>query len=158
MIEKQSQQRFRQKNGLGNKFATFVSSIPYKNIARIGRVLGTLLCLIDIPHRRIVGRNLKFIYPEMTNHQIKKKSKSIFQNLGITVIEICQMIFFSEDKIKELIRSHFDLSPKEMIRGLRLQRPIYKNTACYGHFGRDEEGFTWELLDKAEALKSDDGL
>ncbi len=64
----------------------------------------------------------------------------------------------SEDKIKDLIQSHFDLSPKEMIRSLDLLRPIYKNTACYGHFGRLEEGFTWERLDKVEALKKDAGL
>jgi len=64
----------------------------------------------------------------------------------------------SEDKIKDLIRSHFDLSPKGMINSLNLLRPIYKNTACYGHFGRTEEEFTWEALDKAEALRSESGL
>jgi len=64
----------------------------------------------------------------------------------------------SENKIKDLIWAHFDLSPKGMIKSLKLLRPIYKNTACYGHFGRIDEGFTWELLDKAEALKKDAGL
>lgn len=64
----------------------------------------------------------------------------------------------SEDKIKELIRAHFDLSPKGMIRSLNLLRPIFKKTACYGHFGRTEEEFTWEKIDKAEALRKDAGL
>lgn len=64
----------------------------------------------------------------------------------------------SEDKIKDLIRSHFDLRPKKMIEVLKLLRPIYKKTACYGHFGRNEEEFTWEKTDKAEALKKDAGL
>jgi S-adenosylmethionine synthetase len=64
----------------------------------------------------------------------------------------------SEDKIKELIRAHFDLKPKMMIETLRLLRPIYKKTAAFGHFGRSEEEFTWEQTDKAEALKSDAGL
>lgn len=64
----------------------------------------------------------------------------------------------SEDKIKDLIRSHFDLRPKKMIEVLKLLRPIYKKTACYGHFGRNEEDFTWEKTDKAEALKKDAGL
>lgn len=64
----------------------------------------------------------------------------------------------SEDKIKELIRAHFDLSPKGMIRSLELSRPIFKKTACYGHFGRTESEFTWERIDKAEALKKDAGL
>ena len=63
-----------------------------------------------------------------------------------------------EDKIKELIRAHFNLHPKQMINTLNLLRPIYKKTACYGHFGREEEEFTWEKTDKAEALKRDAGL
>jgi len=64
----------------------------------------------------------------------------------------------SEDKIKELVRTHFNLSPKEMIQTLNLLRPIYKKTACYGHFGRAEKEFTWERLDKDEALRKDAGL
>lgn len=58
-----------------------------------------------------------------------------------------------EDKIKELIRAHFALKPKAMIKALDLLRPIYRKTACYGHFGRNEKGFTWEKTDKAEALR-----
>jgi len=64
----------------------------------------------------------------------------------------------SEDRIKELIRAHFDLSPKGMIKSLNLLRPIYKKTAAYGHFGRDDSDFTWEKTDKAEILKRDAGL
>ena len=64
----------------------------------------------------------------------------------------------SEDRIKELIRAHFDLSPKGMIKSLNLLRPIYKKTAAYGHFGRDDADFTWEKTDKAEILKRDAGL
>jgi S-adenosylmethionine synthetase len=64
----------------------------------------------------------------------------------------------SEDKIKELIRTHFDLSPKGMIKSLQLLRPIFKKTACYGHFGRTEKEFTWEKLDKVEVLKRDAGI
>lgn len=60
-----------------------------------------------------------------------------------------------EDRIKELIREHFDLQPKGMITSLNLLRPIYQKTACYGHFGRREEEFTWERIDKAEALRKD---
>lgn len=64
----------------------------------------------------------------------------------------------SEDRIKELIRAHFNLTPKGMIRTLDLLRPIYKKTACYGHFGRNEEEFTWEKLDKVDVLRKDAGL
>jgi S-adenosylmethionine synthetase len=63
-----------------------------------------------------------------------------------------------EDKIKELIRSHFELRPKKMIETLDLLRPIYKKTAAYGHFGRTEKEFSWERTDKVEALKKDAGL
>ncbi len=64
----------------------------------------------------------------------------------------------SEDKIKELIHAHFDLAPRGMIKTLDLLRPIYKMTACYGHFGRTEKEFTWERLDKVKFLKRDAGL
>jgi len=64
----------------------------------------------------------------------------------------------SEDKIKEMIRTHFNLSPKGMIEALDLLRPIYRKTACYGHFGRTEKEFTWEKLDKVEALRKDAGI
>lgn len=63
-----------------------------------------------------------------------------------------------EDRIKELIRSHFELSPKKMIHSLDLLKPIYRKTACYGHFGRNGEEFTWEKTDKAEVLRSEAGL
>jgi S-adenosylmethionine synthetase len=64
----------------------------------------------------------------------------------------------SEDKIKELIQAHFDLTPKGMIQALDLLRPIYKKTACYGHFGRTEKEFTWERVDKVEVLRKDAGI
>ncbi len=63
-----------------------------------------------------------------------------------------------EDKIKELVRAHFPLTPKGMIRHLDLLRPIYRKTAAFGHFGRTEPEFTWERTDKAEILKRDAGL
>lgn len=59
----------------------------------------------------------------------------------------------SEEKLKKLILKHFDLTPAGIIRDLKLRRPIYKKTACYGHFGREGEGFSWEEIDKVKALK-----
>lgn len=58
-----------------------------------------------------------------------------------------------DSKIKELILEHFDLRPKAIIQHLDLLRPIYRKTASYGHFGREDVDFTWEKTDKAEALK-----
>ena len=63
-----------------------------------------------------------------------------------------------EDRIKELILSHFTLTPLGMIEHLNLLRPIYKKTAVYGHFGREEEEFTWEKTDIASTLRSEAGL
>jgi S-adenosylmethionine synthetase len=57
------------------------------------------------------------------------------------------------DKIVKLIRKHFDLTPKGIIEKLDLRRPIYKKTAAYGHFGRNDKDFTWETTDMAETLK-----
>jgi S-adenosylmethionine synthetase len=61
-------------------------------------------------------------------------------------------------KIIELVEKHFDLRPGAIIRDLDLRRPIYRKTAAYGHFGRDDHDFTWEKTDKAEALKRDAGV
>ena len=63
-----------------------------------------------------------------------------------------------ESLIGQLVREHFQLTPKGIIESLDLRRPIYHRTAAYGHFGRDNEGFTWELTDKAELLRSEAGL
>ena len=64
----------------------------------------------------------------------------------------------AEDKIKDLIQAHFELTPKRMIHSLDLLRPIYRKTSCYGHFGRTEDEFTWEKTDKASLLRSEAGL
>ena len=58
----------------------------------------------------------------------------------------------SDDRIEQLIREHFDLRPSGLIAMLNLKRPIYQNTAAYGHFGRTEDQFTWERTDRAEIL------
>ncbi len=58
----------------------------------------------------------------------------------------------SDEKLTKLIRENFDLTPNGIIKDLKLRRPIYLKTACYGHFGREEEGFSWEEVDKAKIL------
>ncbi|MGB7025902.1 MAG: methionine adenosyltransferase [Candidatus Acidiferrum sp.] len=64
----------------------------------------------------------------------------------------------SEEKITALIREYFSLTPKAIIETLDLRRPIYKDTAAYGHFGRSGPGFTWERADRADALRKAAGL
>ena len=63
-----------------------------------------------------------------------------------------------ENQIEELVRKNFDMKPSGIISELDLKRPIYKKTAAYGHFGRNEPEFTWEKTDKAETLKQSAGL
>ena len=104
MIEKHIQQPFKEPDRLQGKFATFIASVPHKRIASIGRVLGILVFFITLRHRRIVRRNLKFVYPEWPPERVKKISKRIFQNLGITFLEICQMVCFSSDDILDKVK------------------------------------------------------
>jgi S-adenosylmethionine synthetase len=63
-----------------------------------------------------------------------------------------------EEKIAELVKAHFDLRPAAIIHNLDLRRPIYRQTASYGHFGRPELDLPWEKLDKADVLRADSGL
>ncbi len=63
-----------------------------------------------------------------------------------------------DEKIAQMIKNHFDLRPAAIIRALNLRRPIYRKTAAYGHFGREDEEFTWEKTDKAEQLRQDAGM
>ena len=63
-----------------------------------------------------------------------------------------------EDQIIGLVKKHFDFRPKAIIEKLDLKRPIYKKTAAYGHFGRQDKDFTWEQTDMAEILKKEAGL
>ena len=64
----------------------------------------------------------------------------------------------TDSRIVELVRQHFELKPRGLIQMLDLLRPIYRDTAAYGHFGREEPNFTWEQTDKADALRADAGL
>ena len=64
----------------------------------------------------------------------------------------------SEEKIVAAVRKHFKLTPKWIIETLKLKRPIFRKTAAYGHFGREDPDFTWEKTDMAEALRKECGL
>ncbi len=64
----------------------------------------------------------------------------------------------NDERLSELARKHFPTKPHDILKVLNLRRPIYKKTAAYGHFGRDDEDFTWEKTDKAEILKQEANL
>ena len=63
-----------------------------------------------------------------------------------------------ESRLVELIREHFSLTPKGIMETLKLRRPIYRKTAAYGHFGREDQAFTWEATDKAQELRAAAGV
>ncbi|MFM7842130.1 MAG: methionine adenosyltransferase domain-containing protein, partial [Nitrospira sp.] len=60
--------------------------------------------------------------------------------------------------IDKLVRKHFPMTPRGIIEHLKLRRPVYRATAAYGHFGRNEPGFTWEKTDKARVLAKEAGI
>src|SRR5947199_10145780 len=63
----------------------------------------------------------------------------------------------ADAKFTDLVRENFQLTPRAIIETLKLRRPIYRATAAFGHFGRSEAGFTWEVTDKAEAIREQGG-
>jgi len=63
-----------------------------------------------------------------------------------------------EEDIENIVRKHFDMRPSAIISHLDLKKPIYRKTAAYGHFGRNEPGFTWEKTDKANILRQAAGI
>ncbi len=85
--------------GTGGRIKAFIAKIPHQRIAEIGKVLGIIMYFFDVPHRRIARRNLKFIHPEWSWDRIHKMNRRIFQNIGITAMEICQMTCFSKADI-----------------------------------------------------------
>ncbi|HKT36689.1 MAG TPA: methionine adenosyltransferase domain-containing protein, partial [Nitrospira sp.] len=64
----------------------------------------------------------------------------------------------SVDNLDKLVRKHFPMTPRGIIEHLKLRRPIFRKTAAYGHFGRNEAEFTWEKTDKAKILRKDAGI
>ena len=60
----------------------------------------------------------------------------------------------SDEDIAKIVSANFELKPKELIQMLDLKKPIYQNTAAYGHFGREDEGFSWEKTDKSSAINN----
>ena len=96
----------------------------------------------------------------------KVTAKDFIQDNLLTVSLIAGISFFvvlvdtfgtsklREDQLVEMIRKHFDLRPAGIIKMLDLRRPIYKQTAAYGHFGRDDLDLPWEKLDKVDELKA----
>ncbi len=91
-------------NGLLGSIKTFIVDIPKKYIVKAGNILGGLAYLLDARHRRIARRNFRFAYPEWPLDKINRISRKTFQNMGITLLEICQMTCFSKEDILQKVR------------------------------------------------------
>ena len=100
----QHQTKISKPNGLSGSIKTFIIGIPKKYIVKMGNILGSIAYLLNARHRRIVKRNLKFANPEWPLDKINKISIKTFQNMGITVLEICQMTCFSKEDILQKVR------------------------------------------------------
>lgn len=86
-------------NGSRNAFVSFIADLPHKYFLKVGMLLGRIMYFADVPHRRIVRRNLKFVYPEWTPKRIKETSLKVFQNIGMTFMEVFQIICLPKDEL-----------------------------------------------------------
>ena len=105
MIEKHIQQPFKEPDRLRGKFTTFIASVPYKRISSIGRVLGMLMYGIDVRHRRILRRNLKFVYPEWPPERVKKSFPGVFfKTWALLFWKFVKWSCFSSDDILKKVK------------------------------------------------------
>ena len=130
--------------GFSGILTALVANIPQKHIARVGRLLGMFVYIVDLRHRRIVRRNLQFTHPEWSRESIQRSSKRVFQNIGITFLEICQMTCFSREDVLRQLR----------IRGEENLLNAIRNPRGYHDFGSLRElgnGFPIGFLLSPEA-------
>lgn len=114
-----------------------------RSAAYIARYIAKNIVAADLAAECEVQLSYAIGYPEPLNIWVNTNGRA---NHGIT-----------DDQLVDLIRKHFKLTPKGIIETLNLRRPIYKETARNGHFGRELPNFTWERIDKAEALRRELG-
>jgi KDO2-lipid IV(A) lauroyltransferase len=114
-----------------NGFANFLARIPNGYIAGLGKILGYFLYYFDVPHRRIVRRNLKLAYPTWSRNQIQNLSKGFFQHFGKTMLELVQISFFSP---KDII-DHTRIEGKEnLIAAIARQKGVVLISAHLGNW------------------------
>ena len=122
----------------------FLARIRRRHILRIGSLIGQLAYYLDVPHRRIVRRNLAFAYPDWSVEQVKSISQRIFQNLGITFLEILQLTALSREDLLKKIRV---VGMENLQRALRSKKGL---VLVSGHLGSWEMGlmYTCSILEE----------
>lgn len=113
---------------------SFIAAIPSRHIVKLGNLLGTLIYYVNVPHRRIVRRNLMFVHPDWSPDRISFFSKRIFQNVAVTFMEIIQMASLSCEEIMDRIKIDGD---GHIHRALALNRGLIFVSA---HLGNWEAG------------------
>ena len=129
--EEQGQQRLRKAQDFNGTLTAFIASIPQKHIASVGKILGMLVYFVDLRHRRIVRRNLQFVHPEWSQDRIQKLSKRVFENLGVTVLEICQMTCFSREDILRKVRIRGE---ENLLNAIKSPRGVMMISAHLGNW------------------------
>ena len=100
ILSKQSSPRT---DGRGGSLRSFVAGIRPERILALGRILGRLAYYLDIPHRQVVWRNLKFCFPEWSSREVVQFSKRVYQNLGVVVLEMLQTAALRPDELLERV-------------------------------------------------------
>lgn len=121
----------RRSQGRFRTLRDFIANMQQKHIAGVGRSLGMLAYILDRRHRRIVKRNLQFTHPEWPPDGIRKVSKRVFQNMGITFLEICQLTVFSREDILCKVRIRGE---KNLLNVMKGQRDIIMISAHLGNW------------------------
>jgi KDO2-lipid IV(A) lauroyltransferase len=97
-------QRHQGTDDAGHFIKSFIGKISHRRIVRFGKLLGRAAYFLDVPHRRIVRRNLRFAYPDWSREQVRHISRRVFQNLGVSFLEIFQMATLSREQVLGRVR------------------------------------------------------
>ncbi len=106
-------------NAYQSKLSEFFAKVPHRHIISLGRALGSIVYFLDVRHRRIVRRNLHFIYPEWPKDKIRKISRRVFQNLAIAGLEVCQTSRFTREDVLRIARIHGEDILRDAIKSKR---------------------------------------
>jgi len=127
----------RQPDDAGRFFKAIIGRIPHRYVVGLGKILGRTAYWLDVPHRRIVRRNLHFTYPDWPREKVAKMSQRVFQNLGISFLEFFQLSSLSREQVLERVR----------VKGLEnLQKGLESKTGLIlvsAHLGSWETGMLY---------------
>ncbi len=121
----------------GHILKHIIGQIPRRHILALGRLLGSAAYFLDVPHRRIVRRNLKFTHPDWTDEKIKTISQRVFQNLGISLFEFLQLATYTREQLLGCVRI---VGRENLQTALRSKGGIIVVSA---HLGSWETGMLW---------------